>query len=222
MNPMQSIIAWLIRSGTSILCQIEGAPLTKVPDQGPLILVINPVNSLEMPLLHSHLHPRRTTGIAKVETWDSRFLGWLFDLWEAIPVRRGEPDVEAFHRSLEVLKEGGILTVAPEGTRSRHGRLLKGRPGVVILALHSGAPILPIAHWGGEQFSSNLKKMKRTPFHVRVGKPFYIQSEGVRVTREIRQAMVDEIMIQLAALLPEEYRGEYNHRLGSTRYLRFA
>jgi 1-acyl-sn-glycerol-3-phosphate acyltransferase len=70
-------------------------------------------------------------------------------------------------------------------------------------------PILPIAHWGGENFSSNLKKLKRTDFNFRVGKPFYLEARGNRVNGKIRQVMADEIMSQIAILMPEEYRGNY-------------
>ncbi len=69
--------------------------------------------------------------------------------------------------------------------------------------------MLPIAHWGGENFLKNLKRLKRTDFYIRVGKPFVLDAGGERVTKEIRQQMADEMMYQLAKLLPEYYRGEY-------------
>ncbi len=206
---LQRIVAFVIRQGTLILCRIERAPLGQVPKHGPLILVTNHIGSLEVPLLFVHLQPRPIFGFAKIETWDDPFMGWLFDLWNAIPIRRGEADMDALRKGLAVLEEGNILAIAPEGTRSRHGRLLRGHPGVVMIALHSGAPILPLAHWGAEGFSSNIKHWKRTDFHIRVGKPFFLDARGKKVTREIRQQMTDEIMVQIAGLMPEEYRGEY-------------
>jgi 1-acyl-sn-glycerol-3-phosphate acyltransferase len=83
-------------------------------------------------------------------------------------------------------------------------------PGAVIVALHSGAPILPIAHWGGENFMKNFKRLKRTDFHIRVGEPFKLINVGKKVSAEVRQQIVDEMMYRLAKLLPEEYRGEYS------------
>jgi 1-acyl-sn-glycerol-3-phosphate acyltransferase len=113
--------------------------------------------------------------------------------------------------------------VAPEGTRSNHGRLLRGQPGIALIALHSGAPILPIAHWGGEDFGSNIKKLKRTDFHIRVGKAFTLDPHSDRVNGKVRQEMADEIMYQLALLLPEKYRGEYqNCNPPPTKYIRFV
>ena len=199
----------LVLSGTNILCRVERAPFKQVPRQGPLILAINHIGSLEIPLLVAHLLPRRMTGLVKIETWNNRFMGWLFDAFEAIPIRRGEADLEAFRRSLAVLAAGKILIVSPEGTRSWNGRLLRAQPGIVTLALRSGAPILPLVHWGGENFGANLKHLKRTDFHVRVGKPFKIEAGGEKVTGQVRQKIADEIMCQLAALMPEKYRGEY-------------
>lgn len=217
-----ALICWLIRAGTRVLCRIERLPLAQVPLDGPLILVSNHIGSLEVPLLYAHLQPRKMIGLAKIETWDSSFMGWLFDLFEAIPVRRGEADLEAVRRCLDVLKAGDILAVAPEGTRSGHGRLLRGQPGVALIALRSGASILPLAHWGGEDFGGNLKRLKRTAFHIRVGKPFRLDAGDGKVDGETRQAMADEIMGQLAALVPEAYRGEYARAVDETpKFIRF-
>jgi len=224
---MKSISRWsmntVIRLGTDMICRIDKREFHKIPECGPLILATNHISSLEVPLLFVHLQPRKMIGLAKIETWDNKFMGWLFDLWDAIPVRRGEADLDAIRACLEVLKAGGILAIAPEGTRSYHGRLLRGQPGIAMIALHAGEPILPMAHWGGEDFGINLKKLKRTDFHVRVGKLFYLDAKGNKVNGKIRQAMADEIMSQIAVLMPEEYRGEYADCVPPPqKYLRFA
>jgi 1-acyl-sn-glycerol-3-phosphate acyltransferase len=223
MKPLHSFVSWGIRLGTSIICRIDDAELKQVPLHGPLILAVNHINSLEVPLLFAHLQPRRMIGLAKIETWNNRFMGWLFDLWEAIPIRRGEADLEALRHCLGALSAGDILGVAPEGTRSYNGKLIYGQPGIILIALHSGAPILPVVHWGGEDFSKNIKRLKRTDFHIRVGKPFTLDANGEKVDSKVRQAMVDEIMCQLAFLMPEEYRGQYaNCSPLPQKYLRFS
>ncbi len=223
MKSLNSFVAWGIRAGTNIICNIEGDNLAQVPMRGPLILAVNHINSLEVPLLFAHLQPRRLIGLAKIETWDNKVMGWLFDLWESIPIRRGEADLEAIRRCLAALSDGDILGVAPEGTRSYDGKLLSGQAGIVMIALHSGAPILPIAHWGGEDFKKNAKHFKRTNFHIRVGKPFTLDANGEKMHGKIRQAMVDEIMCQIAILMPEAYRGKYvNCNPVSQKYLRFS
>lgn len=194
---------------TRILSRIDSGDLEKLPDSGPFILVTNHVNFLEIPILYCRLRPRNVIALAKADSWDNPVLGWLFDQWGAIPIRRGEPDLGALRRALGVLKDGGMLAVAPEGTRSRHGRLQRAHPGVVTLALKSGAPLWPLAFHGGEVLGQNLRRLRRTPFHIRVGEPFRIELGGERLTGDLRQGLADAIMVRLAALLPSEYRGEY-------------
>lgn len=218
---LRSFVCWFLRQSTSALCQIDSGALERVPWRGPLILVTNHIGSLEVPLLYAHLHPRPLTGLAKIETWDNPFLAWLFDLFQAIPVRRGAADVGAIRRSLAALRAGYILAVAPEGTRSRHGRLLRAQPGVVTLALHSGAPLLPLAHWGVEKFNANLRRLRRTEFHIRVGRPFRVEVHGKPISRALRRHIADEIMGQIAALLPPDYRGAYASFPKMPKYLRY-
>jgi len=214
-----STIKGLIR----MLCRVDDAQLVQVPDRGPLIVVANHINFLEVPLLFTHLLPRPVTGFVKAETLNNPILGpLLFDLWEAIPIQRGEADVAAFRQALKVLEAGHILAVAPEGTRSGDGRLQRGHPGTVFLALRSGASLLPVVYYGGEHFWRNLTRLRRTDFHIVVGQPFHLDAGGVRVTRQVRRQMTDEIMYQMAALLPPAYRGAYSDLAAATKtYLRF-
>jgi 1-acyl-sn-glycerol-3-phosphate acyltransferase len=223
MSLIRTFVSWFIRFWSSIICRIEHKSLTTVPKHGPLILAINHIGSLEVPLFAALLQPRKTIALAKIETWNNKPLGWLFDLWGAIPIHRGEVDLEAIRRCLIILKSESMLVVAPEGTRSYNGRLQRGQPGISFITLRSGSPILPIVHWGGENFGANLKRFKRTEFHIRVGKAFTLDAKGQKVTREIRQEMADQIMYQLAVLMPEQYRGEYKDcNPPPTKYLRFA
>jgi 1-acyl-sn-glycerol-3-phosphate acyltransferase len=208
---------------TTILCRIEKDELDKIPANGPMILAINHIGSLEVPLLRAHVRPRRVVSLAKIETWNNKLMGWLFDLWESIPIRRGEVDLWALRRCLTCLSDGDLLGVAPEGTRSYDGILLCGRPGIVLIGLHSGAPILPVVHWGVEDFAENIKHLKRTDFHIRVGEPFTLDSKGEKVSGRIRQEMADEIMFQIANLMPEKYRGKYALSTSPPmKYLRFT
>lgn len=219
---LRLVIASLIKGLIRLLCRVDDAQLTRVPDRGPLIIVANHINFLEVPLLYTHLLPRPVVGFAKVETWDNPILGPLFSLFRAIPLDRGEADVRAFRAALRALEAGCILAVAPEGTRSGHGRLQRGLPGVVWLALRTGAPLLPVAYYGGECFWRNLLRLRRTDFHIVVGQPFRLDSCGVQVTRQVRRQMVDEVMYQIAALLPPAYRGVYADLAAATEvYLRF-
>ena len=220
------ITATLVNSGiknlSRILCRVDDAQLTQVPQQGPLLIVSNHINFLEIPLIYTHLIPRRVTGFAKAESWDNLFLRHLFNLWEAIPLQRGQADFQAIKKCLEALDKGFIVGMAPEGTRSGHGRLQRGHPGMVTLALRSQVPILPLVYYGGENFWRNLYRLRRTDFHIRVGQPFRVRIPSAMSPREARPQISDEIMYQLAALLPPFYRGEYSDLTKSTfRFLEF-
>jgi 1-acyl-sn-glycerol-3-phosphate acyltransferase len=218
---------WLALTVTKALikltCRVDNTQLARVPKHGPLIIIANHINFLEVPVMYVSMQPRPVTGFAKAENWNHAFTSWLLDLCDAIPLERGEADLDAIRAALAALEKGHILAVAPEGTRSYHGRLQKGRPGTAMLALHSGAPILPLVYYGGEKLNENIRRLRRTDFHIVVGEPFHIDTGGVRVTREIRRQITDEMMYQLAALLPPEYRGAYaDLDAATTKYLRFT
>jgi len=194
---------------TNLLFRIDDAQLARVPEQGPLIIIANHVHILEIPLLYARLQPRPITGLVWAARWNNRLLRWLLDVIRAIPLRRGEADVVAVRKALERLEAGDIVVIDPEGTRSGTGCLQKAHPGVVLLALHSGAPLLPVVHYGSEGYHDNVRRLRRTDFHIVVGKPFKLDAHGVKVTRQVRRQMVDEVMYQMAVLLPPEYRGVY-------------
>jgi len=211
-----------MKSLTHVLCRIDDSQLSLVPGHGPLILVANHINFLEVPVVFTHLQPRPVTGFVKSETWDNRAMALLFNVWGGIPLKRGEADMAAYHLALEALAAGKIVAVAPEGTRSGDGHLQQGNPGIVTLALRSGAPVLPLVYYGSEKFRSNIIRLRRTDFQIRVGRPFYLHTGGVKITRHVRQAITDEIMYQLAALLPDSYRGVYANLDAATQnHLRF-
>ncbi len=206
---MNWLINFIIRVYTRVACRLDVSDLHKIPMRGPLIVISNHTGQIEVPLIFAHLQPRKMTGWAKIESWDNKFLNWVFGVWGIIPVRRGEADMHALKAALRALDKGFIFGIAPEGTRNYNGVLRRAMPGAVTVALHTGATIIPVAHWGGENFMKNLKRFKRTDYHIRVGEPFKVKVEGVKVTSEIRQQIVDEMMVQIALLLPEEYRGAY-------------
>ncbi|MFH2040049.1 MAG: lysophospholipid acyltransferase family protein [Chloroflexota bacterium] len=223
MNFVRWFVIQIIKLGLGISCRIDSRDLERIPQKGSLIVYSNHTGSIEIPLIFVLLQPRPVTGIAKIETWDNAFMAWLFNLWEIIPIRRGEADMDAMRKALDSLRDGKILGMSPEGTRNKTGKLLPGHPGIVMLAIRSGAPLIPLAHWGGENFKSNVQKFQRTIFHVRVGNPFVIRTDEGKLNKKTRQVIVDELMYQLAALLPDEYRGEYSDLTkATTDYLLFS
>jgi 1-acyl-sn-glycerol-3-phosphate acyltransferase len=207
------MLAWfvntVIRFLLHILLKIDSSELAKVPEKGPLLAVANHINFLDAPVLITHLQPRPITGFVKKETWDNPLMAFLFNVWEGIPIDRSIADFAAFKEAKKALSEGKILAVAPEGSRSNDGCLMRGKPGITILASKIDVPILPIVYYGHEEFRGNIRKLKRTRMTIKVGKPFLIKSGGDRKNKEVVQAVTDAIMLEIVDLLPEKYHGVY-------------
>ena len=206
---LEKIVNGVIKLVLRILCRVDVSEVDKLPLKGPYLLVVNHINFLDIPVLYLYLLPRRVTALVKKETWDKPLHGFLGNLWRAIPVRRGIVDTKSMQLCLEYLSEGGILFVAPEGTRSSDGRLRKGKGGIVPLAIRAGVPVYPVTHYGGENFWNNIKHWRRTDITIQVGQPFYIKTGNLSVTSRIRKEITEQVMLKIAELLPEEYRGVY-------------
>ena len=216
------LVTGLLKAITSALCRIDDRQVVKVPPAGPLILVVNHVNILDVPVVYTRLRPRPLTAFVKVEAWENPIERGLLGVWGGIPLHRGQADFPAFRQGLEMLEKGYIVAVAPEGTRNSDGRLIKAQPGVVLLALRSGAPVLPLVYYGHEHVWQNLKKLRRSAFNFVVGRPFRIVLGTARANSQVTQQIVTEVMYQLAALLPEQYRGNYaDLEHATTQYLSF-
>jgi 1-acyl-sn-glycerol-3-phosphate acyltransferase len=221
------LVRWVVNAAIKrlmrLVCRVDSAQLERVPAHGPLILVANHVNFLETPIVYTHLQPRRITGFVKAESWNNLLLGILFTFWDGIPLSRQRVDMSAMRLALSKLDAGHILAIAPEGTRSGDGRLQRGFPGVVMLALRGGVPVLPLGHYGVENYRRDWARLRRPEFHIAVGRPFHLDPGADKVTGAVRQQMVDEIMFQIAGLLPPAYRGFYSDTAAATeRYLRFV
>jgi len=204
-----------------ILLKVEITNLDQLPASGPVILAMNHVNFLDV-YLYTIL-PREMSTLAKEETWHNPVLRLLAIAWDAIPIRRGELDLNAIRLALQALRDSRVLTIAVEGTRSHHGRLQRGRPGIALLA--SRVPevfIVPVAIYGGERFYGNLRRLRRTKINFLLGQGFFLDPGNGRVTRAVRQEIADEIMAQIASILPPENRGVYSDLAAATEhYLRF-
>lgn len=199
-----------IKAILSTFLKVDDSDVARIPMHGPLIIATNHINSLDAPVGFSHLHPRPLTAFVKIETWNQAVLGRLFDAWDTIPIHRGEVDFTAFKRAESALARGKIVVVAPEGTRSHHGRLNIGYPGISYLAMRTKAPILPVVFFGNENFWGKFTPLRRTKMTIKVGNPFYLKIPTGEQFRDIRQQITDEIMYEIARLLPETHHGYYS------------
>ena len=183
---------------------------------GPVLLVANHVSNADPPLIGSYVTPavgRRIYWLGKQEALDWPILGKLIAWNAVIGIRRGAGDVDAFRTAKRVLDQGHVLIVFPEGTRSPSGALQGAKEGTTILALRSGARIVPIGVTGTRAVWPRGQKVPhpgRRRIVLSVGEPFTVSVAGSGADR--RQAQVDattEIMRRIAALLPPGQRGAY-------------
>lgn len=209
---LQTFFYWLnvqtwVRLIVTLVIRQDVKGLENVPRRGALVLASNHLNLADPPIL-TFLMPRRVVWMAKQELFDIPVAGLLYRMFGCIPVRRFEADLRALRRSQQALRRGHVLGMFPEGTRSGGLGLKQGEPGTALLALRSGAPVLPVAIWGTEGMKLPRDFFRRTHVRVAIGQPFRLP-QAKRIDKEQVEAGTEEIMRRIAALLPPEYRGEY-------------
>lgn len=189
-----------------------------VPREGPVIVAANHISLIDPPLLMASI-PRPIVFMAKEEAFQSLFGEAFFWVMGVMPVRRGQPDRGALVAARRILESGGALGIFPEGTRSRNGQLGLGYQGCALLALWTGAPILPVGITGTEAIKGlssfpsvlmgSIPGSNRLQLTVNIGEPFPIARGDGPISREHRVASTRLIMEHIAQLLPPEYRGIY-------------
>lgn len=193
---------------------IEGAD--NVPRHGPVIVASNHlsfVDSVVIPIAA----PRPVMFLAKAEYFTGSGVTGALNRWwytaiGSIPVDRGSHRAaqESLETALGVLRGGGAFGIYPEGTRSRDGRLYRGRTGVAWLALTSGAPVVPVALAGTEKIQPvGMRYPRIKHVTVRFGRPMRFSDDG-RPQAQQRRAVTDEVMAAIHDLSGQELAGEYN------------
>lgn len=206
---LQRLLQWVIR----LLTRIEVEGIENVPATGAFILATNHLHVFDLPVAFA-FHPRQVTVFA-ANKWRNRFGGWLMQsVTRTIYVARGEVDRRALGQALEVLQAGGVMAIAPEGTRSRAGGLLPGKIGVAYLATRAGVPIIPAVMWGQEQVMPGWARLRQVPVHLRFGPPLILPPDAAHPAprgagRAELEAYTETLMLTLARMLPPEYRGVY-------------
>ena len=210
-TPLQRAVHLIMRLLVRLLTKVTIEGLENVPAQGAFVLAVNHLDYLDAPIVFAVM-PRRTVVFAADKWAKTPFSGWILShVGTAIYVDRGAPDRKALAAALTVLKTGGALAMAPEGTRSPTGGLTQGHTGVAYLATRSSAPILPMIAYGQEQAQHNWKRLRRVPVHIRIGPLIHLPPGKART--EQLDAYTDQLMLTLAAMLPEQYRGVYGERV---------
>lgn len=218
----RQIMNWMIRGLARIIMKLEIQGLENVPLRGRHIVMFNHVNFLDAPIAAA-FWPREVEPMTKVENLRSWLLGPFMRLYGVFPVRRGEVDRRALAKAIQVLERDSVLLMSPEGTRSREKGLGEAKDGMTYLALRTNAVIVPVAIWGQEKVVPGLRRLKRMPVKMVVGRPFRFVYEGERKgDRNAVRQMTAEAMHVLASMLPEKYRGVAKDVSNATcEYIRF-
>lgn len=206
----ERIVNALLRAVFRLICRMNVAELQKLPRRGPALLISNHTTNIEGPAYYVFIQPRPATALGKRELWRHWYTRFFMELWDIIPVARGQVDRRALTGAMRALDRKMIMGIAPEGTRSRSGALGAGHPGVALLATRRPVPVYPVVHWGFLDLGRNLRRLRRTPVTFRVGPPFRVRVDDTgRLTSAMLREITDEMMREMARLLPERMRGVY-------------
>ncbi|MDQ4005113.1 MAG: 1-acyl-sn-glycerol-3-phosphate acyltransferase [Actinomycetota bacterium] len=187
--------------------------LENIPRSGGVILAANHlsfVDSLFMPLMC----PRDVVFLGKADYFDSWRTRWFFRFTNVIPVRRegGSAGEAAILAGIRALKEGKVVGIYPEGTRSPDGRLYRGKTGVARMALEAGVPVVPVAIHGTPEIMPLDAKVPRFSGRpeVEFGKPLSFDRFSDRAhDRFVLRSVTDEILYEIMMLTGQEYVDEY-------------
>jgi 1-acyl-sn-glycerol-3-phosphate acyltransferase len=179
-----------------------------VPRNGPLLIVSNHLHNVDPPLISVTIR-RKTMFMAKEELFGHKFFGYFIGSFGAFPVSRNHGDISAIHQSLAALTEGYALVMFPESHRSPNAQLQAGLSGAALIALRSGAPILPIGITGTEKIKGWTWIFRRPRIVINIGKPFSLPAAKGKTGKAEIAPFTDLIMENIAGLLPEQYQGFY-------------
>ncbi|NOR83531.1 MAG: 1-acyl-sn-glycerol-3-phosphate acyltransferase [Ardenticatenales bacterium] len=199
----------LVRGLLAILGRLEIHGQENIPPHGPYMVVANHLSKTDSAIIMMAL-PRQRMHVFAAHKWRRNPLfGPILSLSGAIFVKRGQVDRKALRTATEVLQQGEILGMAPEGTRSKSGVLQKARRGAAYLASQAQVPLLPIGISDSDRFQDNLLHLRRTTFRVNIGPPFELPDLGHKPTIKELSALSELVMAYIANLLPERYHGHY-------------
>ncbi len=198
----------IMKSLLLLLTRWQVSGRQNVPGQGPLLVVVNHLHLADPPLVAVSL-PRKSIFMAKKELFQSAFSRYFVSRFGAFPVSRGRLDRETLRQAERTLADGQVLIMFPEGTRSKKAQLQPALPGVTMIAVRSGAPILPIGISGTEKLKNATWWLRRPRITVNIGTPFHLPPVNGKLSKTETARLTSLIMTRISELLPAEYRGHY-------------
>jgi len=205
-STLRSIVRFIMK----LIADIEVNGIEKLPS-GNVIVAANHLGRLDTAVLLCIMDREDIIMPVAEKYRDHPLYGAIGRAANAIWLNRFEADYSALRQILSRMKGGGMLVIAPEGTRSKTEALQAGKMGVAFLAGKSGYPVLPVAITGTEdrRVLENLKRFRRSKITVTASELMEIQFPLGKGREQAMRVATDEIMCRIAAILPESYRGVY-------------
>ncbi|MCS3491579.1 MULTISPECIES: 1-acyl-sn-glycerol-3-phosphate acyltransferase [Micrococcaceae] len=199
------------------VCRAEVTGLENVPKEGGFIVASNHLSFFDSLIIQA-LTPRDVAFFAKAEYFTTpglkgKVMKTFFESVGSIPVQRGEQaaSVAALDSLVEIVEGGKGIGIYPEGTRSRDGKLYRGRTGVGWLALTTGVPVVPVGLIGTEKLQpAGSKGFRPAKFHIHYGEPLYFDQLGRKHPLPQRRQATDRIVDAIAELSGQERVDSYN------------
>lgn len=202
-------LRWSFDKLMGIITRREVRGLENLPAHGPYIMASNHLGLVDVPLIFGLVGDEHLTGWA-AEKWQGHLIfGTLLRMGGGIFIQRGEVDRKALEAAIRWLEGGNVFGMAPEGTRSHTGGLIRGKTGIAYLADQAAVPILPVAVTGTQGALTSLLRLRRQLVTVRFGELFELPPPNPENRPASLRRNADEVMCRIAALLPTEYRGVY-------------
>ncbi len=208
----QRFFYWLDLRLIALLAIRDIQGLENLPANGPYIFALNHLSMFDVPLVFSVIGDKPITGWVAEKYYKHILLGPMLKIGGGVFIRRGQVDRTAIADAVAWLNEGNVFGVAPEGTRSDTHALIRGKTGLAFLVDEASVPVIPMAVTGTEMVFQHWLRLHRPVLSLRIGKPFHLPPLGSNNRSSSLRHNTDEIMCQIAAMLPPEYWGVYaNH-----------
>jgi 1-acyl-sn-glycerol-3-phosphate acyltransferase len=203
------VLRWIAQLLFKLLSRVEVIGLKNVPDEGGVLLAVNHLSRIDPPLVFALLKRRDATVLAADKYKKNPLFRLAIEAVGGIWINREEADFNALREALHHLQQGGLLGVAPEGTRSRTGALIRAKTGIAYLADKARVPVVPIAVFGTESAFQQLFCLRRPRIVIQFGKPLSLPPVERRNREACLRRNTDEIMCHIAYMLPPQYWGAY-------------
>ena len=202
MNILYAFAHIILRPTLKILFRLEVKGKDNIPKRGGVILAAHHESFLD-PVVAGTASPRQIYFLAREELFQLGFFSWIIKHLNTIPVSREQLQMSTAKKSLKILREGKVLLLFPEGTRSDADTIAEGKRGVGLIAEHVNVPVIPVFIKGsGQALPKNKKWITFHKVLVIFGKPLYFKKLEGKSHKETHQQFSDRVMEEMRKLVP--------------------